>query len=57
MSCLFAQQTFKYQAELPRVEADGFYQIDLKPELIAKCQANLDDIRILNQNLNKKVPC
>ena len=49
VSCLFAQQTFRYEAELPKVEADGFYRIDLKPELIAKCQANLGDIRILDQ--------
>lgn len=49
MSVLFAQQTFRYQAALPKVEADGFYRIDLKPELIAKCQVNLGDVRIMNQ--------
>lgn len=46
---VFAQQTFKYQAKLPKVEADGFYRVDLSPELIAGAQANLGDIRILNQ--------
>ncbi|KIO77938.1 hypothetical protein TH53_06490 [Pedobacter lusitanus] len=49
LSCLFAQQTFRYQAALPKVDADGFYRIDLKPELIAKSAVNLNDIRILNQ--------
>lgn len=46
---VFAQQTFKYQAKLPKVETDGFYRVDLSPELIAGAQANLGDIRILNQ--------
>lgn len=49
VSCVFAQQTFRYQAVLPKVEADGFYRVDLSPELIAGAQANLGDIRILNQ--------
>lgn len=47
-SCLFAQQTFKYQSVLPKVEADGFYQIDLQPSLIAKSSRSFADIRILN---------
>lgn len=50
VSGVFAQQTFRYQAVLPKVEADGFYRVDLSPELIAGAQANLGDIRILNQN-------
>lgn len=48
MSFLFAQQTFKYQAVLPKVETDGFYQIHLQPSLIAKSSKSFADIRILN---------
>ena len=45
---LSAQQTFKYQAELQKVDSDGFYRISLDPGLIARSKADLSDIRILD---------
>jgi hypothetical protein len=45
---LFAQQTFKYQAILPKVDSDGFYKISLKPVLVARSKGT--DIRITDQD-------
>ncbi len=42
-----AQGMFTYGAKLDTVKADGFYQIALTPELVAKCRADLGDLRIL----------
>jgi hypothetical protein len=38
---------FTYAAKLDTVKTDGFYQIILTPELVAKCRADLGDLRIL----------
>ena len=45
---LSAQQTFKYKADLHKVDSDGFYRIKLDPEVIARSRADLADIRILD---------
>jgi hypothetical protein len=45
---VFAQQTYRFKARVPKVPADGFYQIVLQPELVAKCQPDLADLRILS---------
>jgi len=50
---LFAQQTFKYQAVLPKVDNDGFYKINLQPSLIAKSKGS--DIRVTDAD-GKFVP-
>ena len=42
-----AQGMFTYAAKLDTVKADGFYQIILTPELVAKCKPDLGDLRIL----------
>jgi hypothetical protein len=42
-----AQGVFAYQAGVDSVRADGFYQILLTPELVAKCKPDLSDVRIL----------
>jgi hypothetical protein len=42
-----AQGTFAYRAKFDTVGADGFYQIILTPELVAKCKPDLGDLRIL----------
>jgi hypothetical protein len=52
---LFAQQSFKYRAPLPKIDSDNFYRIVLPPSLTAKSQTDLSDIRINDQN-NKPVP-
>jgi hypothetical protein len=47
-----AQQNFKYQAALPKVDSTGFYHISLQPALIAKAKADLSDIRIVDAKGN-----
>nr|WP_121271583.1 hypothetical protein [Pedobacter schmidteae] len=48
-------QTFKWQAELEKVKANGFYKIALGPEIISKTEnTNLADIRIFDQQ--KEIP-
>ena len=42
-----AQGTFMYAANLDTVSKDGFYEIVLTPEIVAKCRANMGDLRIL----------
>lgn len=42
-----AQGTFMYAANLDTVSRDGFYEIVLTPEIVAKCRADMGDLRIL----------
>lgn len=49
-SCAFGQQSFRYQALLPAVKTGDFYQINLQPDLLAKCKAGLADIRIIDEH-------
>jgi hypothetical protein len=53
MLCVFtlsasAQKTFRYQAVLPKIDSGGFYKIGLQPAFIAKSNAELTDIRLVN---------
>lgn len=50
-----AQGTFAYRSALDTVGVTGFYRIILSPELIAKCRADLADLRILGAD-NRFVP-
>jgi hypothetical protein len=54
-SGLFAQQTLKYQAKLQRVDTTGFFNIPLTPQVLAKAQANLADIRLVDET-GKMIP-
>ena len=47
-----AQQNFKYQAVLPKVDSTGFYRISLQPAFVAKAKADLSDIRIVDAKGN-----
>jgi hypothetical protein len=47
--CASAQNTFKYQASLHRVDSGGFYKISLLPDFVAKSNAGLTDIRLMDQ--------
>ena len=47
-----AQQNFKYQAALPKVDSPGFYRINLLPAFVAKAKADLSDIRIVDAKGN-----
>ena len=47
-----AQQNFKYQATLPKVDSTGFYRISLQPSLVAKAKSDLADIRIIDAKGN-----
>ena len=49
----FAQNTFKYKANLAEVKQSGFYKVSLPPSVIAKCQLNLEDVRILDNKGNQ----
>lgn len=48
-------QDFKGEASIPRVEADGFYRIDLSPELSAHTNITFSNIRVQDQQ-KKEVP-
>lgn len=52
---VFAQQNFRYSATLPPVNTDDFYRINLQPSLLAKCKADLADIRLVDEK-RKSVP-
>ena len=58
-ACLFiqtqAQPVFRYKAAIDTVLHDGFYQINLQPELAAGLQNNMADIRLLDAT-GKQVP-
>lgn len=43
-----AQGTFSYSANIDTVSRDGFYEIVLTPELVAKCRGDMGDLRILS---------
>jgi len=47
---LSAQESFRFNAEIGKVPADGFYRIRLEPALIAKAKSNLADIRIVDDH-------
>lgn len=46
---LEAQETFKYKADLGKIEQNGFYQIALDPLLLARSNRDLSDIRIMDK--------
>src|SRR5688572_2846768 len=48
-------QTFRGEASLPKVGADGFYRISLSPQLSPHVNSNFSNIRIYDQQ-NKEVP-
>ncbi|MDB5287138.1 MAG: hypothetical protein JWR05_2087 [Mucilaginibacter sp.] len=52
---IFAQQTFKYKVAVQKVDSTAFYRIALSPELLAKCNPDMSDIRLIDQN-SKYVP-
>jgi len=53
--CAAAQQQFKYKAALDSVVQNGFYTIHLPPVMIAKCQPQLEDIRV-KDNAGNEAP-
>lgn len=50
-----AQSGYKYKADLKGIKTNGFYQIILPPQIVAKCINGLDDMRILD-NKGQVVP-
>ncbi|WP_462267549.1 hypothetical protein [Mucilaginibacter sp.] len=47
-----AQQQFKYKAAVQQVDSGRFYSIALQPDLTAKCQPGLADIRLMDEHSN-----
>lgn len=47
-----AQGTFKYKAQVDKVDSDGFYKISLRPGIVAKSKADLSDIRLVDTRGN-----
>ena len=45
----FAQEHFIYKAGVDSIAQNGFYNIVLSPDLIAKCKTELEDIRIKDE--------
>ena len=52
LCCLCAEvaksQTFKWQAALDSIRAEGFYKVQLPPSITSKLRPDLTDIRILD---------
>lgn len=49
LSPVLAQQKFKYKTDVQKTDSNQFYSITLQPELTAKCQPDLADIRIRDE--------
>jgi hypothetical protein len=49
---LFAQQDFMFKAGIERVNRSSFYKIHLQPEIVAKCNESLSDLRISDDKGN-----
>lgn len=52
---VFAQD-FKYEAKLGQVPLEGFYSIDLQPQVLSKLKADLSDLRIYENSQNEEIP-
>ena len=50
-----AQNGLMYRAALAEVKESGFYKITLSPQVLARCQCSLADLRIINTG--KQVSC
>jgi hypothetical protein len=46
-------QNFLWSAKLPVIEKEGFYSIQISPEISAKLKSDFSDIRILDENKNQ----
>lgn len=46
-----AQNTFKYKADLPKIDTSTVYRIKLAPALVARSNESLSDIRLLNDKV------
>jgi len=60
LSCIFisqvySQNNFAYKATLEEIKETKFYKIDLPPQVVAKCKAGLEDIRIFDDD-GKQLP-
>jgi hypothetical protein len=51
----FAQQKFKYKTAVDKIDSSGFYSIQLQPGLTGKCQPDLADMRLVDEQ-GKPVP-
>jgi hypothetical protein len=47
-----AQTQFEYKAPVNEIKKTGFYKITLLPEIVAKCNENLSDLRITDAHGN-----
>lgn len=47
---VWAQGTYKYRADIKKIDSSGVYKIELKHDLTAKSLENLNDIRLLDHN-------
>ena len=47
-SRMAAQGVFTYMAKVDTVSMDGFYELVLTPELVAKCRPDMGDLRLLS---------
>ena len=48
-TCCFAQEHFAYKARLGEVKQSAFYKILLPPKVIGRCQNDVADLRILDE--------
>ncbi|MBC8051954.1 MAG: DUF3999 family protein [Sphingobacteriaceae bacterium] len=51
-SSAWAQDKFVYKADLEKITQPGFYKVYLDPELVAKSQVDLSDLRIMDKKKN-----
>jgi hypothetical protein len=47
---VWAQSTYKFKADLQKIDSSGVYKINLKPDQVAKCNEKLSDIRLLDED-------
>ena len=52
-TCCFAQEHFAYKARLGEAKQSAFYKILLPPQVIGRCQNDVADLRILDEQNNQ----
>lgn len=45
---IWAQGSFKYKADIQKIDTNGIYKIELKHDLVAKSKDDLSDVRLLD---------
>lgn len=52
VTCSLFSQGYQFQSSIEHIDTNGFYKIDLQPEIVAKLNTQFSDLRIKNTNGN-----